>query len=288
MVYIELGGLKVPADLHVHTRASDGSLTPEQVVLRAVALGLRAIAITDHDTVMGVARALRSGRKWGLHVIPGVELSTEAGGEEFHILGYFINYRHSKLRHTLAQLRRARFVRIKKMTRRINELGLRVSWPRVLEIAGRGAVGRPHLARAMVEGGYISSVDEAFTRYIGSGRPAYVPRLKYTPIQAIKLIQALGGVPVLAHPGWIREEVVIRLAAAGLRGLEVYYPQHNARTSRRLYRLAQRHNLLITGGSDFHGDNRRGIELGSAFVTSEYVTALKEASPSWSMRRKGL
>ena len=271
------------ADLHVHTTASDGSLTPEEVVLRAVARGLKIIAITDHDTVLGVARAIRSGRQWGLRVIPGVELSTEIGEEEFHILGYFINYRHCKLRHVLEGLRRARLWRIKEMTRRVNELGLWVSWPRVLAIAGRGAVGRPHLARAMVTGGQISSIEEAFSHYIGRGRPAYVPRPKFTPTAAIKLIQAADGIPVLAHPGWIKKEVVTRFALAGLRGLEVYYPQHNARTTRKLYRLAKKHHLLLTGGSDFHGENREGIDLGSAFVTKEYVTALQKASPTWTI-----
>ncbi|NLJ33109.1 MAG: PHP domain-containing protein [Firmicutes bacterium] len=265
-------------DLHVHTRASDGCFSPEGLVLKALARGLTGIAITDHDTVGGVARALRAGHRWGLDVIPGIELSTQVGEKEFHILGYYIDYRQPQLQLVLANLCRARLLRIRRMTKKLRKLGLDLSWSRVVKIAGRGAVGRPHLARAMLEKGYVSSIAEAFNHYLGRDCPAYVPRPKFTPPEAIRLVHSVGGIPVLAHPGWIEERWVKRFIAAGLRGLEVYHPQHDARTASRMCRMAHRYGLLITGGSDFHGDKGGRFDLGTSLVGKEVVDALKEAS----------
>lgn len=275
------------ADLHVHTTASDGTLGPEQVVARAAGLGLTTIAITDHDTVKGISRALRAGRNHGLNIIPGVELSTVLGEEEeLHILGLFINYQDPVLNCVLARLRQARWRRMKEMTKRVKELGLPVTWSRVREIAGQGAVGRPHLARALVEKGYISSVGEAFSRYIGKGCPAYVPRPRLQPEEAIRLIRQARGIPVLAHPGWIPLERVRHLMAEGLMGLEVFYPRHNLPTTRRLYRMAKGWHLLLSGGSDFHGLAGEGSQLGTVAIPEEYLWALEKTRFSLPDREK--
>ncbi|HHW55352.1 MAG: PHP domain-containing protein [bacterium] len=266
------------ADLHLHTTASDGTLDPEELVVRAVALGLTTIAITDHDTAKGISRALRAGRRFGLHVIPGVEMSTVLEDEEeLHILGLFIDYQDPTLKRVLSALRQARWRRMQEMTRRVMKLGLQVSWSRVRELAGRGAVGRPHLARALLEKGYVSSVGEAFSRYIGKGCPAYVPRPRLRPEEAIKLIRQVQGIPILAHPGWIARERLRKLVAEGLMGLEVFHPRHNLPTTRRLYRLARGWSLLLTGGSDFHGLPGEGWEPGAFTIPEEYVSALLEA-----------
>jgi len=242
-------------DLHIHTTASDGVHSPAQVVQVAIDKGLEAIAITDHDTTDGVDQAVAAASGERLEVIPGIELSAEEGPREVHILGYYIDHRDQILQERLAVLRRARRERAWKMVKKLETTGTPVSWERVLEIAGEtSAFGRPHIAKALLERGYVGSLNEAFDRYIGLRGPAYVSRYKLTPAEAVKMITDAEGLPVLAHPRG-QEDVIPKLSALGLVGLEAYYHSYSKEERELLAKLAEEHNLIATGGSDFHGYN---------------------------------
>lgn len=265
-------------DLHLHTNASDGILSPERLVARAAELGLSFIAITDHDSVEGIAPALAAAKAHpGLQVIPGVEISTDVPRGEVHMLGYFIDYGNATLQDTLARLRLSRVERARRMVEKLNRLGVGITWQRVQELAQDSSVGRPHLAQAMLEQGYIASHQEAFTKYIGRDGPAYVEREKMTPREAAELIARAGGLPVLAHPGDIAgiEALLAELLPAGLVGMEVFYNGYAPPKVRELKRLAERHRLIPCGGSDYHGlgaDFER--EIGSLGVPLSSVQAL--------------
>ncbi len=244
-----MGGI----DLHIHTSASDGVYTPSEVVRAAAARELRAIAITDHDTTAGIDEALEEAQGTTLHVIPGIELSAEWGLEETHILGYYLDYHNEALQRKLEILRDARRDRARRMVERLAGLDMPLRWQRVIDIAGNSsAFGRPHIAQALREKGYVASINEAFERYIGLGGPAYVSRYKLTPVEAIEIITSAGGLPVLAHPRG-QAPILRGLVEAGLVGLEAYYPNYSMEDSERLARLAQNYNLIPTGGTDFHG-----------------------------------
>ncbi|OAT86701.1 PHP domain-containing protein [Desulfotomaculum copahuensis] len=274
------------ADLHVHTTASDGTGTPAQVVAMAKGLGLDALAITDHDTVAGVVPALAAGRELGQVVLPGVELGTRYGGREIHMLGYLIDVNDGPLLSTLEMFRHDREQRLEKMLARLAGLGFPLTREQVAAEVRGGAVGRPHVARALVKTGAVSSLEEAFDLYLGDGRPAYVPRLKYTPEAAIGLIRHAGGVAVLAHPGLSRcDELIPGLVRAGLQGLEVYHPEHDAAATERYRMLCRRCRLVGTGGSDFHGlDHRKHGRLAAATAPGEVVRELKELAGGKSRR----
>lgn len=270
------------ADLHVHTSASDGLLSPDAVVERATRRGLAAIAIADHDSVMGIAPARSRGAQLGLRVLAAVEISTEVNGCEIHILGYAMP-RLDWLDSFLSPLREARRVRARQMVERLGALGLPLPWERVVELAAGGVLGRPHLARVMVEQGYAQSPLEALQNYLAFGRPAYIPRHRLTPQEAIAAVLQAGGVPVLAHPGTGPSDPAIReLVKQGLRGLEVYHPRHGSGDVAHYLRLAQDLGLHVTGGSDFHGPGEcEGGDLGSYTVGVETVEELeKEAQAS--------
>lgn len=240
-------------DLHVHTTASDGAYPPRQVVEMSVRLGLRAIAIADHDTTAGVPEAQQAAAASALEAIAAVEINAEFGHTELHVLGYYVELGSERLQGVLSHLREGRLGRAQTMVKRLGAMGLPLEWERVLEIAGEGAaVGRPHVAQALVERGYAASTADAFARYIGKGGPAHVERFKLTPAQAIALIREAGGVAVLAHPLQLMDAVP-ELVSAGLAGLEAYYPGYSARETGFLLELAARYGLLVTGGSDFHG-----------------------------------
>lgn len=239
-------------DLHVHSTASDGLYTPAEIVAMARELGLRAIAISDHDTVDGVAEALEAAQGADLEVVPAVEISTDLGDTEYHILGYYIDYANPQFVARLADSGAARLERGQRMLSRLRELGLDLSWERVLELAGGGTLGRPHIARALEEAGYVSSPQEAFDRYIGYGKPAYISRVKMTPYQAIDLIRGARGVSVLAHP-WGLPSTLPELVSGGLQGLEAYYPKYSPEVVGYFCRWASQYDLAVTGGSDFHG-----------------------------------
>jgi len=244
------------ADLHTHTTYSDGRLTPTELIERAVTKGLEVLALTDHDCTDGIAEALEAAQKHPrLLFIPGVELGTDLPQEEVHVLGYFLDWRNPRFQGRLARLRRSRLERGQKMLAKLKRLGIDVSWQRVEEIAGDGAVGRPHIALAMLEAGHISSLEEAFERYLGRNGPAYVEREKITPAEAVHLLTGASALPVLAHPRDLQnlEALVLELKEAGLIGIEVYYQDYDQQTIERLLAVASQHDLLPLGGSDFHG-----------------------------------
>lgn len=189
------------ADLHTHTTASDGTLSPAELVREAAAVGLQILAVTDHDTTDGIQQAQEEARRCGLELVPGVELSTDTAGAEVHILGYFVDWRDPEFTALLRRMREDRVERAREMVRRLNRLGLPLTFDDVARQAD-GAVGRPHVARALVAAGYVSSFEEAFTRYLARGRPAYVERRRFTPEEAVEVVLRAGGVPVLAHPLW--------------------------------------------------------------------------------------
>lgn len=252
-------------DLHSHTTASDGRLSPEELVEKAASLGIDVLAITDHDTTDGLPAAQAEAKRWDITVVPGVEISTVSRKEEIHLLGYFVDLHNPELQALLARTRKARRERAQKMLVRLANLGLPIEWERLLEISGTSrSIGRPHVAATLLEAGHVSSWDEAFDLWIGRGRPAYVERYKLEPEDAIQLLRRSSAVPVLAHPyvynRWGEHKVSLdlkrwlpRLRETGLEGIEVYYPNYPRRASRQLLALAAKHGLVIAGGSDYHG-----------------------------------
>jgi hypothetical protein len=241
-------------DLHVHTTASDGLLAPEDLVRAVRAAAVEVFSVTDHDTVDGLDEAKRAADATGLTFIPGIELSAYWGAVEFHILGYFIDPATAALRLFLNATREARQARLHAMLNRLQAMGMGVPADDVLARAQNGNVGRPHLARALVERGFVGSSDEAFDRYLGTNKPAYVPRPDVSVTDAIAVIREAGGIASLAHPGLHnRDEAIPDLMAAGLTAIEVYHPKHAFGRASRYRRIARRHGLLVTGGSDFHG-----------------------------------
>ncbi|MBI2849489.1 MAG: PHP domain-containing protein [Chloroflexi bacterium] len=265
-------------DLHLHSCISDGKYTPPELVAKAAGAGLTVIALTDHDNVDGIAPALEAAKKFPqLKVIPGVEISTDEPEGEVHMLGYFIDYTNPELLASLVKSRDSRYGRAQEMVNRLASLGLPVEWKRVQEIAGDGTIGRPHIAQALLEKGYIATIREAFDRYIGYGGPAYVEREKIDPAEAVGLILRAGGLPVLAHPLTTKdpEALVARLKKSGLAGIEAYYGEHTPEQIERLLSLAEKHRLVATGGSDFHGlDENAETRLGSVDVPLSAVEGL--------------
>jgi len=265
-------------DLHIHSTASDGRFSPAEIVRKSAAVGLTVIALADHDTVDGIIPALEAAKAFPwLKVIPCVEISTDVPDGEVHVLGYFIDYTDRELQATLERMRDSRRQRAQKMVAKLKDLGMHIEWDRVREIAGGSAFGRPHIARALLEKGYIGSLKEAFTKYIGRSGPAYVEREKMTPVEVVKLILQSNGLPVQAHPLTVPdpETMVIELKEAGLIGIEAYYGGYTTEEINRLVRLANRYGLITSGGSDYHGlDDTAETMLGGVDVPVESVERL--------------
>lgn len=263
------------ADLHMHTTASDGTLTPAEMVRLAARNGLQAIAITDHDTVAGLPEAMAAGRALGLTVIPGVELSCEMEGTEVHLLGYLCDWDHPPLAELLAAMRGGRRRRAAEAVARLAAAGHVISLDEVLELGGE-SVGRPHIARVLVASGHAASIKEAFDRFLVRGCVGYVPRPKLTPAEAIAAVRAAGGVPVVAHPGLIGSDAWVGQAiAAGAMGLEAYHSDHAPEQSEHYRAWAEGIGLLVTGGSDSHGTKgSRVVEPGHVRVGLEVVERL--------------
>ena len=257
-------------DLHLHTTASDGLLSAWELVQIAAEQGVGVIAITDHDTVTGIEPALFAAECFPyVRVIPGVEINTDLPKGEVHILGYFIDYKNETLLKSLSDLRNSRITRARKMVDKLKELGFPLEWERVLEIANGGSIGRPHIAQAMYELNHISTLQDAYDKYIGRNGPAYAERERVSPKEAVELIVQAGGIPVLAHPAKMAdlEQTIVELKTAGLAGIETYYDGYEKDTIYRLRKLARTHGIITTGGSDFHGfDDEHETPLGEAKV----------------------
>lgn len=266
------------ADLHLHTYFSDGTYSPEEIVSKSHKAGLSAIAVVDHDTVEGINPVLMAAAKSEVEVIPGIELSAEDDGSEIHILGYFVDYESKDFLKNLDLLKKNRIERIHKIVKKLNDLGVDLNPQDVLDIAKNGTAGRLHIARAMVKAGAVGSTAEAFQKYIGDKGPGYVCGFRFNPREAIKLIKNVGGVPVLAHPYTLNnDELIPKYVDYGIMGLEVYYPEHSQSMVNFYLRLAQKYNLLVTGGSDCHGSAKPEVRIGSVKVPYELVEKLKEA-----------
>jgi 3',5'-nucleoside bisphosphate phosphatase len=269
------------ADLHVHTNASDGLFSPEDIMLQAAAAGLAHIAITDHDTMDGIATIKsRPAAAGGTELIPGIEFSTDLPLHEVHILGYYIDVTHPELNRQLRLIRENRLERVEKMVDRLNKLGFPLEYSRVREIAGgAAAVGRPHVAAALVERGYFSNIAAVFDALLEKNKPAYIPHFKLSPQQTIALIVSAGGLPVLAHPGLVNnEELVLSTLQSGIRGIEVYHPRHTPEQVSRYLKLAGSLKLAVTGGSDFHGiSGRYPAKLGEYTIPDELALALRHS-----------
>ena len=273
-------------DLHLHTTHSDGSCTPTEVVSLAHQAGVTAMAITDHDITTGIPEAIVAAERYGIEIIPGVEISSIMGGSELHILGYFLDWQNGDLNERFKSLRDSRHRRNPQIVERLQSLGIEITYDDVRALAGSDSVGRPHIARALMDKGVVGSAKEAFDRFLGDGKPAYVPRELPTPADAIHWIKEARGLAILAHPTWVKlkdqslTEMVRRLKADGLDGVEVYYSTHAARQTREYLSLAHQLGLLVTGGSDFHGltkpDIEVGIGKGSLHIPSALLPKMKE------------
>jgi hypothetical protein len=282
-------------DLHVHSSASDGTYAPAEVVRLAKEGGLRALALTDHDTIDGLAEAVAAGPRYGVEVIPGVEVSARFPGGSMHILGLGLNFPNGHLNERLAVLKRARAERNPQIIAKLNALGIKITLKQVEKLSGQGQMGRPHIARALMEAGYVRSIQEAFDLYLRYDGQAYVPKFRFPPAEAIAMIREVQGVPVLAHPFTLNlgsaaalKNTLEELMALGLAGVEAIYSDHTPEQEALYLRLAGELGLLVTGGSDFHGDNKPEVSLGrmpgQEKLTYERVEALK----AWRRREYGL
>ncbi|MCA9473044.1 MAG: PHP domain-containing protein [Nitrospirales bacterium] len=255
-------------DLHLHSTYSDGSFSPHQLLSKASHFQVTALSLTDHDTTDGISEAVEAASHLDIEIIPGVEVSSSYQGTETHILGYFIDLQNPLFQDRLRQLRQSRKDRIPKIVKKLNEIGVPLSHEDILSIAGHGSIGRPHVAQALVKKHYVSSIEEAFSQYLKEGAKGYIPRQLPDAQEAIHWIRSAGGVPSLAHPGWVRHSiqelktVCLTLKKYGLQGIEVFHSSHTSRQISEYQTLANRLDLLVTGGSDFHGKPRPEIEVG--------------------------
>ena len=264
------------ADLHLHTNYSDGTYTPEELAGHARRCGLKAIALTDHDTVEGCGRTAIACQAAGIEFIPASELTAEMDGHEIHLLGYFLDTANPGLLRELEKFQQVRQDRIREMVGRINQLGIPLPVDDVFTLANCRSPGRPHVARALTEGEFCGSIDEAFERFLKKGKPAWVPKFKMSAQQAINLIHQAGGLAVMAHPGLTRaDELIPRLADLGMDGLECFHSKHNGSLTEQYRSMATRLNLLITGGSDCHGTTKGKPIIGTVKLPYEYVEKLK-------------
>lgn len=267
---------KFQADLHCHTSISDGTLTPGEIVEHAVRRGLKALAITDHDTIDGWTEAGRAACRLGILLVEGIEINTEWQGREVHFLGYGLRKDDEGFKKQLRIIQEKRLTRVKKILAKLSELKIDIKLDEVMFFVGGESIGRPHVAQALIKKGYEADFKRAFNKYLKIGAPAYIPRYKLNPTGAIKMIREAGGVAVLAHPGSrIKEEEIREWKEAGLQGIEVSHPEHSVEESHKYRQLAQKMELIATGGSDYHGPGiKPGIEIGDWGVGLDTVEQL--------------
>jgi hypothetical protein len=263
-------------DLHMHSIHSDGEHTPFELVEMADAAGVSAIALTDHDTVAGLFELKTAAQGTGLETVSGVELSSSAGSSELHILGYFIDPNDARLTQALELFRVQRRERIREIVGKLNPLGVDITMEDVERQARGSALGRPHVAHALLELGYVEAFDEAFRRYLGHHGPAFVPKPHFEPAKALRLVQEARGASVLAHPGTAgRDDLIPELAEAGLKGIEVWHPKHTPFQVEQYRRLARKNGLVTTGGSDFHGAAMGAVFVGMCDVPFSVLEELR-------------
>ena len=266
------------ADLHLHTQFSDGTFTPEELVLHAQKSGLSCIALTDHDTVEGCVRAATACAAVKMQFVPGSELTAEHEDTEVHILGYFLDTENKVLLERIAQFQTVRQQRIHEMVGALNKLGVPLKVESVFALANCKSPGRPHVARAMVKEKLIGSLDEAFERYLKKGRPAWVPKTKMSALESVELIHQAGGLAVMAHPGLNRtDEIIPALVEAGLDGIECFHTKHSTVMSERYLEIAEEYDLLVTGGSDCHGYSKNKPLIGTVKLPYEHVERMMAA-----------
>ena len=278
-------------DLHTHTDLSDGTTTIEQNVLAAIALGLAGLGVTDHDTVEPFERALAAADGTGLEIVPGVEFSAEHEGSSVHVLGYWVSPDDEPLRNEMDRLRNERYRRAEEIVAKFNALGIGVMFARVEELAGEAPIGRPHIAKAVVETGAVATTQEVFDTWLADGGPAYVQKYAVGPVRAVELIRGAGGVAVVAHPGLYAARanpgvglvsldlvVLEAMVEAGMAGIEADHPQHTEEQRRYFRDFARRHDLVLTAGSDFHGE-AKDLRLGDATTSLETVEILRSRRP---------
>ncbi|ERP38948.1 PHP domain-containing protein [Chitinivibrio alkaliphilus] len=271
-------------DLHIHSVHSDGANTVDELIGIARERGLAAISITDHDTLDAYPYAIEEGKRWGIEVIPGTELSCEYKGTDIHILSYFLDYENTELRQMLKNMRDARYFRAKKMVTTLNSLGVDLRFETVLRFSRGGAIGRPHIATALLHEEFVYSFREAFDKYIGYDSPAYVEKMHVTPEEIFSLVRRAGGVPILAHPGVTAvDDFLPELVQQGLAGLEVYHSDHGKATRKRYAAFCKKHRLLFTGGSDFHCDMHRPGQsiVGDPYIRYSLLAGLKKRYASF-------
>lgn len=282
-------------DLHLHTTASDGVKSPSELVRYAKSKGLRAISITDHDTIEGLEEGLTEGERLEFEVIPGIEISAEHSPGSMHLLGYFIDIHYPPLNEKLKHLQRAREERNPRMVEKLNRLGVNITYEEVVRASGGGQVGRPHFAQVLIEKGYVKSFQEAFDRYLKKGASAYVDKLRFRPSEAIRFINEAHGVVVLGHPNTLGlngygelETLILGLVKEGLKGIEVYYPEHSS-SEIALYRgLAEKHGLIMTGGTDYHGIDNESVDVGGGRGEMKLPYSMVEALKSARNRSFGI
>lgn len=266
------------ADLHLHTNFSDGTYTPEELAGHAGRCGFKAIALTDHDTMEGCARMAMACGALNVEFIPASELTAEHEGTELHMLGYFLDAQNQKLLADMARFQEVRVQRIHEMVARLNRLGVPVQAEAVFTLASCRAPGRPHVARTLVQGGWCSSLDEAFERFLRKGKPAWVPKFKISATDAINLIHHAGGLACVAHPGLNHaDEIIPDLVAAGMDGIECFHTKHSTALTQRYLEMADKYHLLVTGGSDCHGMSKGKPLIGSIKIPYDCVERLRDA-----------
>ncbi len=272
------------ADLHLHTLHSDGDASVDQLIEKVLETDIRTIAISDHDTAAALIEAVPKGAAVGLRVIPGIELSAAYKNVDVHLLAYFFDPNHPELLEYCQKFQDERVQRAIKIVEILRGLGAKVTMERLYEIAGTGSMGRPHIAQLLIESGFVSGFQEAFDKYLGDRRPANIPKFKIHPVEAIELIHRVGGVAVLAHPATMNDDSIIAfLATKGLDGLEVFHPRHQLLGCTEFYgNLARKYDLLMTGGSDWHGVRKPDTWIGKAFISLENVDRLESAARSYS------
>lgn len=256
-------------DLHLHTTASDGVMSPAEIVRYAKAKKLQAIAVTDHDTIEGLEEALAEGKSIDFEVIPGIEISAEFSPGSMHLLGYFLDIHHPLLIERLKYLQDARAARNPKIVEKLNRLGVKVSYEDVVKASGGGQVGRPHFAQVLLDKGYVRSIQEAFERFLRKGAPAYADKFRFRAGEAIHFIREANGVAVIAHPNTLGinsnselETLILQLVKEGLKGIEIYYPEHSPPDIARYKFLAEKYGLVMTGGTDYHGIEGNELDIG--------------------------